>query len=176
MMLFTEILIAALFLILIPAAWASTVFALPGVWVTVGLALVYGLFEGFEAVTWWVLAVGILCAGLGELLEFLGSYAGSRSIGSGRLAGILAVVGSIVGAVLGAGFGWGLGAIPGTILGAFAGGLAGELIREKRLGRSVGVGMGAALGRTLGLAGKLGFGAAFVLLLYIRVLTENLVD
>ncbi len=170
-----EILLAAAFLILATAAWASSVFAAPGNWITVGLTLIYGLLEGFNVVTWWILAIGVFCASLGELLEFIGSYMGARSIGASRLAGVLAIVGCIVGAVVGASFGWGVGAIPGTILGAFLGALAGELIREKKVGRAIGAGLGAALGRALGLSGKLGFGGGFLLMLYIRVLTTSLV-
>ena len=52
---------------------------------------------------------------------------------------------------------------------------SGEMIREKKVGRAIGAGLGAALGRTLGLSGKLGFGAVFLLLLFIRVLTTSLV-
>jgi uncharacterized protein YqgC (DUF456 family) len=170
-----EILLAAAFLILATAAWASSVFAAPGNWITVGLTLIYGLLEGFNVVTWWVLAVGVSCSSVGELLEFLGGYLGARSTGAGRLAGVLAIVGCIIGAVVGAAFGWGLGAIPGTVIGAFLGALSGEFIREKKVGRAIGAGLGAALGRTLGLSGKLGFGSCFLLLLYIRVLTTSLV-
>jgi uncharacterized protein YqgC (DUF456 family) len=170
-----EILLATAFLFLATAAWISSVFAAPGNWIAVALTLLYGLLEGFNVVTWWVLAIGVLAASMGELREFIGSYVGARSIGASRLAGVLAIVGCIVGAVAGASIGWGLGAIPGTILGALLGGLAGELIREKKMNRAIGAGLGAALGRTLGLSGKLAFGGGFLLLLYIRLLTTSLV-
>lgn len=161
---------AVLFLLLATAAWASTVFQLPGTWLMILLALLYGGYEGFRAMTWWVFVLGGAAAILGEVLEWLAGWHGTRRFGGSRWAGLAALLGSVVGALLGAAFAWGLGAIPGTLAGAFLGALAAEVAARKEPGGAIKVGLGAAAGRALGLAGKLGLGAAFLTLLYLRVL------
>jgi len=166
--------LAVLFLVLSVIAWASSVFALPGNWIVVLLALLYAWAEGFEAVTWWVLAIGVFCALIGEGIELMSSYIGARTSGAGRLTGIMAVVGCIIGAIAGVPFYFGLGAIPGTVLGAFVGAIAGEMIRRKKAGEALLAGLGAAVGRALGLTGKLIFGGFFLLLLIGRVILSAL--
>ena len=161
--------IAILFLLLAAVSWASTVFSLPGNWIVLLLALLYGWAEGFGAVRPWVLVVGLVLAALGEGVEFLSGYFGVKTFGGSRWAGVGALAGAIAGAILGAGFGYGLGAIPGTVLGAFAGAASVEIIRERHAGTAAKAALGAALGRALGLAAKLGFGGAFLALLTIRV-------
>ncbi|MEW6757814.1 MAG: DUF456 domain-containing protein [Acidobacteriota bacterium] len=158
-----------LLLLVCAAAWVSQVFQLPGNWIMVLAALLYGWLEDFSVVTWWVLALGLLLAGLGEAAEFLAGYLGARRFGGDRWAGAGALAGSVVGALLGAGFGFGLGAIPGTVLGAFAGALSVAAWRERHSGKALWAGLGAALGRTLGLSAKLASGGAFLVLLALRI-------
>lgn len=161
---------AVLFLLLATAAWASSVFQLPGNWLMILFALLYGWYEGFRAMSWWVFALGGAAVLLGEALEWLAGWHGARRFGGSRWAGLAALLGSVVGALVGAAFAWGLGAIPGTLGGAFLGALTAEVAARKEPGGAMRVGLGAALGRALGLAGKLGFGAAFLTLLYLRVI------
>jgi uncharacterized protein YqgC (DUF456 family) len=165
-----NLLLPVLFLFLATVSWALIVFQLPGNWGVLLLALLYGWYEGFHAMAWWVLLMGLAMASTGELLEWLAGYHGTRRFGGGRAAGWAAIAGSIVGALLGAGFGWGLGAIPGTVLGAFVGALLAEAIRQRRTGGALKAGLGAAFGRAIGLSGKMGLGAAFLALLYFRVI------
>jgi uncharacterized protein YqgC (DUF456 family) len=161
--------LAVLFLALATVSWASSVFALPGNWIVLLLALLFGWAEGFGAVRPWVLLVGFVLAALGEGVEFLSGYLGVKTFGGSRWAGVGALAGAVAGAILGAGFGYGLSAIPGTVLGAFAGAASVEIVRERRAGLAARAALGAALGRALGLAAKLSFGGAFVALLYLRV-------
>lgn len=149
--------------------WASQIFALPGNWVVLLLTLLFGWYEGFEAVTGWLLITGALLAGLGELAEFLGGWHGARISGGSRWTGVAALVGSVVGAVVGAAFGYGLGAIPGTVLGAFAGALLAETVQRQHHADALRRGFWAGVGRAFGLAAKLGFGAAFLALLALRL-------
>ena len=161
--------LGALFLLVATAAWASSVFSLPGNWILFLLALLYGWAEGFAAMRWWVLLVGFGLATLGEGVEFLSSYLGTRTFGGSRWAGAGALAGAIVGALFGAGFGYGLGAIPGTVVGAFSGAAAVEIIRAGHAGVAAKAALGSALGRALGLAAKLAFGGAFLALITLRV-------
>jgi uncharacterized protein len=168
----TSLLVAfsALFLLLSTAAWVSSVFNVPGNWLVLLFALLYGWAEGFRAVRPWVLLAGLAALLCAELLEWAGGYLGTKNFGGSAWGGLFAILGAIVGAVAGAGFGYGLGAIPGTLLGAFAGALVLELVRQRHAGKAVWAGFGAALGRAFGLSVKLGTGAVFLALLYVRVL------
>ena len=171
---FAEGVLPAVFLLLACACWACVVFQLPGNWMMLLLAFLYGAAEGFHRMTWWVLAAGAACACAGELLEWATGWYGTRTFGGGRWAALWALAGSVAGGLLGAAFGWGLGAIPGTVLGAFAGALAAEAWRQRRMGGALKAGLGAAVGRALGLAAKLAFGGAFLSLLALRVLWVGL--
>jgi uncharacterized protein YqgC (DUF456 family) len=159
-----------LFLLTATLAWASSVFSLPGNWVAVLLALLYGWAEGFSAIAWWVVAAGAAAAALGELAEWATGFLGAKQGGGNWVTGLAALGGSMVGALVGAAFAWGLGAIPGTILGAFAGALLAQSVRLRHAGKALKAGLGAAVGRALGLTAKLALGGAFLALLWVRVL------
>lgn len=156
-------------LFLCTVAWASSVFSLPGNWIALILALLYGWYEGFSAVAWWVLVAGALLAGTGELAELLGGWHGARKGGGSRWTAVAAVAGSIAGALVGAAFGWGLGAIPGTVLGACWGALVAEMLQSSGSEDALRRGLWAGVGRAFGLAAKLGCGAAFLVLLAVRL-------
>jgi uncharacterized protein YqgC (DUF456 family) len=162
--------VPALFLLAATVAWALVVFQIPGNWIVLLLSLLYGWYEGFRAVAWWVLLAGFLIAAVGEVVEWGTGYLGATRFGGRRLSGFAAIVGSILGGLVGAAFGWGLGAIPGSVIGAFAGALLVEIIRQKKAGKALKVGFGAGLGRAIGLSAKMGLGAAFLALLYIRII------
>ncbi len=165
-----HVLVPSLFLLAATAAWALSVFSLPGNWIVLLLTLLYGWYEGFEAVRGWLLLAGALLAGSAELTELLSGYHGTRRFGGSRWTGLAALAGSLVGALAGAAFAWGLGAIPGTLAGAFLGALAAEVLRNRDPAGAVRASLGAALGRAFGLAAKLGLGGVFLALLYARVL------
>ncbi len=165
-----------LVLALATVAWVLSIFSLPGNWIMVLIALLYGWSEGFSIMAWWVLAAGVVLAGLGELVELAGTYLGGGTRGGHWTTGLAAIAGSIVGALVGAAFFWGLGALPGTVVGAFAGAVAAEGLRHGEGERALKVGLGAAVGRALGLAAKLGLGGAFLALLYVRVIWMILVE
>lgn len=151
-------------------AWASSIFALPGNWIALLLALLYGWAEGFTTVRPWVLVVGLALAAAGEGAEFLSGYFGAKTFGGSRWAGVGALAGAIAGALIGAGFGYGVGAIPGTVLGAFLGAGVAETLVARHAGLAAKAALGAALGRALGLGAKLALGGAFLALLFVRVL------
>lgn len=161
--------LSAVFLLLSTAAWVASVIHIPGNWLMLLFALLYGWAEGFRAMRPWVLWAGLgvfLCA---ECLEWTAGYLGTKAFGGSRWGGLFAILGAVLGAILGAGFGYGLGAIPGSLLGAFAGALVPELIRLRHAGKALWAGLGAALGRAFGLTIKLGTGGVFLALLYVRV-------
>jgi uncharacterized protein YqgC (DUF456 family) len=133
-------------------------------------AVLYGWYEGFTAVRWWVLLAGFCLLLVAEGLEWVSGYFGAKTFGGSRWGGLFALLGAVVGGLIGASFGYGLGAIPGTVLGAFLGALGVEFVRQRHAGKAAWAGIGAALGRALGLSAKLGFGALFLAMLYVRVI------
>jgi uncharacterized protein YqgC (DUF456 family) len=162
--------VSALFLLLSTAAWAVSVFHIPGNWLMLIFALLYGWAEGFKAMKAWVFAMGLGLFLVAECLEWAAGYLGTKSFGGSRWGGLFAILGAVLGAVLGAGFGYGLGAIPGTLLGAFMGALVPEFVRQRHAGKALWAGLGAAIGRAFGLSLKLGAGGVFLALLYVRVI------
>lgn len=162
--------VSVLFLLLSTAAWASSVFQIPGNWLVLFFALLYGWFEGFATVRPWVLMTGLGLFIVAEGLEWVSGYFGAKRFGASRWGGAFAIIGAVAGALLGASFGYGLGALPGTVLGAFLGALSAELVRQRHAGKAAWAGIGAALGRAFGLSVKLGAGALFLVLLFVRVL------
>ena len=162
--------LSVLFLLLSTAAWVVSVFHVPGNWLMLLFALLYGWAEGFKAMRPWVLAVGLGLFLVAECLEWGAGYLGAKSFGGSWWGGLFAILGAVLGAVFGAGFGYGLGAIPGTLFGAFAGALVPELFRQRHAGKALWAGLGAAIGRALGLSLKLGAGGVFLALLYVKVI------
>jgi hypothetical protein len=162
--------LSVLFLFLTAAAWVSSIFQIPGNWIMLLFTLLYGWFEGFATIRPWILISGLGLFLVAEALEWVSGYFGAKSFGGSRWGGVFAIVGAVAGALIGAGFGYGLGAIPGTVMGAFLGALAVEVVRQRHAGKAVWAGLGAALGRAFGLSVKLGAGALFLALLYLRVL------
>ena len=161
--------VACLFALLVLACIVLMLLGLPGTWFMIGLAVLIDLIDG-----WWlpdeqrptfsitVLAVAVVLAALGELLEFIASALGAKKAGASRLGILGALGGSLVGAVAGT-F---LLPIPvvGTLVGAVAGSFAGAVLVEVAAGRSiehtVKPATGAAIGRVLGTLGKLPFSVA----------------
>lgn len=162
----------ALLMVLAFVAWLSSIFGIPGNWIALLLAVLFGWWEGFGAIRPWVIALGLALCAAGEAMEFAAGYFGAKRFGSSTWGGMAAVLGAILGALIGAAFGYGLGAIPGTVLGAFAGALAVELVRQRHAGNAVRAGFGAAVGRAFGLASRLACGAVFLAVVGFRVAWE----
>jgi len=99
-----------------------------------------------SSVSWWVFAVMVLIALLGQLTEVLAGVAGSKWLGGGKWGMIGALAGMVVGIFF---------SIPGLILGPFLGAILGELlIAQRGLGASTKSGAGAGMGFFLSLGIK----------------------
>jgi uncharacterized protein YqgC (DUF456 family) len=147
---------------------AITPLGLPGNWIILGCALVYGF-----ATQWgkfgWVFVVSLAGAAiLGEIIEALSSAIGAKKFGASIGGTVAAIVGSIVG------LGVGTGALPiiGTLIGAFVGAFLGAFIYEYiRLGdreHALRAGLGAFLGRTASIIAKEAIGLLMVGLLVYK--------
>ncbi len=152
----------SLLLIVLNLFWLVLVFfALPGNWLIVISTCVFawwraedGVFSVYTLVFITVLAV------VGEVMEFLGSFAGAKKTGASLLGSIGAVFGAVAGAIVGT------FVIPipllGTVLGACLGaGLATwsvELLKGRQAKHSVRSGVGAGMGELIGIVSKFAIG------------------
>lgn len=164
------LLLAALIIFVAAAAGVLlTLITLPGVWLTllvaVGCQFAFGEPALFD---WWTLGIAAAIALAAEVFELISSAAGAAKSGGGRSGAI----GSVFGAIAGAIFGSFLIPIPlaGTVLGAVLGAGAGALFAERGFaGRSWGdafkVGQGAAVGRLAAMIVKTAVAAAVGVLL-----------
>ncbi len=163
----------SLLLIVVNLFWLMLVFfALPGNWLIVISTCVFawwrsedGVFSVYTLVLITVLAV------VGEVLEFLGSFAGAKKTGASLLGSIGAVFGAVAGAIVGT------FVIPipllGTILGACLGaGLATwsvELLKGRQGKHSVRSGVGAGIGELIGIVSKFAIGCIIWFVVAIAV-------
>ena len=160
-----EVLVGIVLVIAILACLIIIPFGLPGTWLLLAVAGIYGWATGFTAVSTTNLLVMTGLAGAGELLELAATaLVGGDDPPSGRTR-VLAVLGAVIGGILGAPFFFGLGALGGALLGAFGAATSSSLFEARGIGRSVRHGFGAVQGRLLGLVFKLAVAVAMVIVL-----------
>jgi uncharacterized protein YqgC (DUF456 family) len=142
---------------------------LPGTWIMIGLAVLIDLVDG-----WWladearptfsilVLAISVVLATLGEVLEFIASALGAQRAGASRRGIFGALAGSLVGAIAGT-FLLPIpvvGTLAGAVVGSFGGAVLGEVSAGRAIEQTMKPATGAAIGRVLGTLGKLPFSVA----------------
>ncbi|MFQ5675274.1 MAG: DUF456 family protein [bacterium] len=144
-------------------------FGIPGTFVIVANAFIYGWLTEFSEVTWKFLGLLFLIALAVEVLEFFVGAATAGKFGASKLGMFGAIVGGFLGAI------WGTGVVPllGTLLGAFLGAFAGaalfEYIGTKDLEKSLRVGFGAFLGAVGGKLTKIATAVAMVVMVGFQV-------
>ncbi|QDV21016.1 hypothetical protein Pan153_56980 [Gimesia panareensis] len=176
---FTFYYLMALLLFLVNlTSWASILFLIPGNWIMVFVSALFYLFmpeHDGTGLSLTVIVIAIVLAGLGEVVEALGSSAGAAKKGASRRAMILALVGtfllSIVGATLGTPVfppvGTVLGAIVGGSVGAYLGAYVGEIWKGNLEVDRMEIGRAAFVGRLLGVVGKLAIGVVILVMITI---------
>jgi uncharacterized protein YqgC (DUF456 family) len=128
--------VIALFLI----GLAGTILpALPGNILIFAGTLVYGIFTGFEEVTFWVLA-GLAAISIGaQVLDYVAEAYGAKRFGATKYGVWGAIIGGIVGLMI-------LN-IPGLVVGLFLGAVIPELLFGGRsLKGALSIGWGSLLG------------------------------
>ncbi len=139
-----------------------TPLGLPGNWVILGCAVVYGLAIHWTKFGWPFLLVFAIAALVGEIVEVLSSAVGAKKYGASTGGTIAAIVGSIVGLAVGSGIVPILGTIVGAFLGAFLGAFGYEYFRLNDLRQALRAGLGAFLGRTAAVIAKEAIGLLMV--------------
>jgi uncharacterized protein YqgC (DUF456 family) len=144
-------------------------FNLPGTFLMVGVALVYGLLTHFETFTPTVLVTLLGLAALAELIEYIIGTFITVKYGASKWGVIGAIGGGILGAI------WGTPLIPvlGTLIGGFLGAYLGAFFLEylylKRTDRAVQAGYGAFMGKIGGTLSKLIVAAAMIVIMIQRM-------
>lgn len=163
-----------LFVLLVLLFWGLNLVGLPGNWLIVASAVLWIFVGPAQYQFHWGVPVALtVLAIIGELIEFLTSVLGTKTLGGSNRGATLSVIGSIVGGVLGGIFGIPfpiplVGILIGSILFAGIGAWIGTTLGEKWVGKpmteSVKIGAVAFVGRLLGTAGKLMVGSTMVVL------------
>ena len=143
---------------------------LPGLWLMLGVALLYDVLEPYRDIGPGVLGGAALLAFGTELVEFVlgGRYA--RKYGGSKRAGWGAIVGGLVGAVIGFPVPI-IGPMIGGFLGAFVGALGAELTVRSDARAATRVATGALVGRAVAVALKVAVGTAIAAWLFAAALT-----
>ncbi len=136
-----------------------------GNWIILGSTAIAWGVTGMERFSLTGLAIMLVLAVLGEVLEAVAAGYGASKFGGGKGSGISAIAGCLAGAILGTP----LIPIPvvGTLIGACLGAFAAAALyeyvqRERTAQQAFWTGFGAALGRVAGLLAKLMAGLAML--------------
>lgn len=126
-----------------------TLFTLPGVWMTLLVALLCQWMWGEPRLfDWWTIGAMAGLALLAEVLEAASSAVGASRSGGGKSGAFGSILGAIIGAIVGSFIIPIVGTIVGAVLGAGLGAVAGERgIAGKTWADSYKVGKGAASAR-----------------------------
>ncbi len=157
----TLTLLSALCLVaLLLIGWVLTLLSLPGNWLIVVATALYSWLIADTStwdISWTLVIVLAVLAGLGEAIELIAAAAGVQRLGGSRRSALLSGVGSIIGAILGTA--WIPVPIVGTVFGACLGALGGAMFGESWKGRQIDhnwqVGLAAFWGRLLGSMAKI---------------------
>lgn len=143
-----EALVAGITVVLVLLGVVGSVAPLiPGPFLILAAAVLYGWHSGFSVITVNLLLVLTVLALLSQGLDSLASIFGARKYGATRWGMAGAVVGAVAGMVL--------GGIAGLVLGPFCGACLGELLFGKRLPDAVRTGYGTLIGLLAGTLGRL---------------------
>lgn len=166
-------------LLLAAAGWAMNLLSLPGNWLVVlGVAVYAYLVPNHWRIdiSWYVVALVLALAVIGELIESLAGMWGAARAGGSRRAALLALCGSIGGGLVGAVLGMPIpvvGPIVAVLLGASLGATAGAWVGEQWKGRTAGeswqVGKAAFWGRLLGTFGKIMVASVIVAVVLLAI-------
>jgi hypothetical protein len=139
-------------LVVVNSFWLLlTAVTLPGNWLMVGCTVGLAIWQRGMFSTWTLIAITALAV-IGEILEFITSSVGVRTVGGTRWGGVGAIIGALVGLAVGS------VAIPvpilGSLVGACAGAFAGTMVFERFVGsttrQAAKRGAAAAVGRLSG--------------------------
>ena len=145
-------------------------FGIPGTLLQVAAALTLRLVSGGTIRFRWV-ALFLVMALIGELIDFLSGQFGAKKFGGSRSAAWGALLGGFIGAFFGSFIPIPLiGTVVASFIGTFAGAILGQMRHEKKVDVKLKVGFGAILGRAIGVSFKMFIG--FVILIASAIIVH----
>jgi uncharacterized protein YqgC (DUF456 family) len=153
-----------------------TAVRLPGTWLILVAAGIYGWSTDWQRITITLLLVLAGAAVVGEIIEFLASMVTVRRAGASRQAGWGALLGGFAGMFILTVPVPIIGTIIGAILGCFIGALIGETMAQRKLSESTRVGYLSAVGFVLGMAAKLAIALVMTVILTTSVVCSRVDD
>ncbi len=142
---------------------------LPGSWLILAAALIFGVATGFEDISGNVMLLLLGLAVLGEVVEFLLGVFVAKHYGASKFGLWGAFFGGIAGGIAGTGVLPIAGSVVGAMFGAFAGAFIMECLGELRSEQRMRAGFGALIGRVIATTMKLGIGLIMVFLIILRL-------
>ncbi|MFQ5867540.1 MAG: DUF456 family protein [bacterium] len=165
-----EIVGMVIFMVVLLVGVISPFFGLPGTFIIVADALIYGLINRFQKITIWFLLLLLGMAVAGEIFEFFSNIFGAKHYGATRLGLIGAFLGGIGGIFVGNSLLPFLGPLLGGLIGAFAGAFLFELLGKEGPKKAITAGIGAFLGRVAAVSVKVFITIIMVVLIVTKVL------
>jgi hypothetical protein len=148
----------------------SPFLGLPGTFIIVADALIYGLINRFQKITVSLLVLLLGLAVAGEIFEFFCNIFGAKHYGTSRLGLIGSFLGGIGGILVGNSLLPVFGPLLGGLVGAFTGAFLFELFRKGGAKRAITAGLGAFLGRLAALSVKVFITIIMTILILMKVL------
>ena len=136
------------------AGLVITPLGMPGNWLILACAIVYGIATGWTKFGWVFVVTLAIAALLGEIIEFFSSAIGTQKFGGSKGGQIAAFIGTIVGLLVGSGILPIVGSLVGAFVGAFLGAFIYEYWRLQDIRQAIRAGTGAFLGRTVAIVLK----------------------
>lgn len=145
-------------------ALASLVLGLPGTFLLVGIALLYGWATDFTTVQWSTIGWLTLLALIGEGIELAAGSVAAAGARPSRRVTVGALLGAIAGAIAGTPLLFGLGSLLGALAGAFAGAAIAVRSQGGTMEESITTGLAAMKGRLLGFVVKAALAVVMVVI------------
>jgi uncharacterized protein len=150
-----------------------TLLTLPGVWLTLLVALLCQWLFGRPYLFdwWWTLGVCVALAFAGEVFEFISGAVGAKRAGGGKSGAIGSIIGAFAGAIVGSFIIPVVGTLVGAVLGAGLGAIVLEVgIAGRRWSHAVQIGSSAAVSRLAATLVKAAIAGAVGLILTVAAL------
>ena len=158
-----DVLALAILLLGIAAGLVLIPLGLPGLWVMVGVLLLYGSLTDFRSLGLASIIIVLALAFVGEIIESWLGFRFARRYGGSSRSGWGALTGGIVGAIIGVPVPV-IGSVIGAFLGSFVGAALFEYTASRRLDVAARAGWGSVVGRAAAAAVKTALGLIFAVI------------
>ncbi|MBU0598105.1 DUF456 domain-containing protein, partial [Patescibacteria group bacterium] len=154
-MVFGEIIIFILAILVMLVGLAGIIIPiLPGIPLIMAAVLIYGLIDGWQAISWNLAGIFAILTVAALTIDWLATTYGVKKMGGSTLGIIGAIGGMVVGLFS--------GGIIGLIVGAFVGAFVFELIGGKNKDQALRAGLGSFIGFIAGGVIKFAIGASMI--------------